>query len=195
MAAQEIEQLIKLLSKMPALGPRSARRIVLYLLGHKETVFAPLIADMQTVMQQVKECPVCGNMDTCAPCSVCQNNTRDKTQICIVQDVADLWAMERAQVFKGVYYVLGGLLSAIDGIGPQELRLNTLLERIRTDGVQEVVLALPSTVEGQTTSFYIKDLLASASVKISALSKGIPLGGELDYLDDGTLQMAFVARN
>lgn len=194
MAAPELEQLIGLLSKLPAFGPRSARRAVLSLLKQKESKFVPLVAAMQTVLDKVDACPVCGNMDTSKPCSVCQDEKRDKTLVCVVQDVADLWALERAGVFKGVYHVLGGVLSALDGIGPDELMINELIQKAALGTVKEVVLALPATVEGQTTVHYLSDKLSEFNVNVSTLSRGVPVGGELDYLDDGTLQLAFKAR-
>ena len=194
MASQEIETLIKMISKLPALGPRSSRRLVLTLLSNKERVFIPLLSAMKKVLEEVQVCPNCGNMDTVVPCSVCQNQDRTNKQICIVQDVTDLWALERANVFKGHYHVLGGVLSALDGIGPQELKIDSLVDKIKKDQVEEVILALPSTMEGQTTIFYLMDILSELKVKISALSKGVPLGGELDYLDEGTIQMAFTTR-
>lgn len=194
MAAPELEQLIGLLSKLPAFGPRSARRAVLSLLKQKESKFVPLVVAMQTVLDKVDACPVCGNMDTSKPCSVCQDEKRDKTLVCVVQDVADLWALERAGVFKGVYHVLGGVLSALDGIGPDELTINELIQKAAMGTVKEVVLALPATVEGQTTVHYLSDKLSEFNVNVSTLSRGVPVGGELDYLDDGTLQLAFKAR-
>ncbi|MBQ3034797.1 MAG: recombination protein RecR [Alphaproteobacteria bacterium] len=194
MAAPELEQLIGLLSKLPAFGPRSARRAVLSLLKQKESKFVPLVAAMQTVLDKVDACPVCGNMDTSKPCSVCQDEKRDKTLVCVVQDVADLWALERAGVFKGVYHVLGGVLSALDGVGPDELTINELIQKAAMGTVKEVVLALPATVEGQTTVHYLSDKLSEFNVNVSTLSRGVPVGGELDYLDDGTLQLAFKAR-
>lgn len=194
MAAPELEHLIALLAKLPTLGPRSARRAVLSLLGQKEKQFAPLVAAMQNVLEKVSSCPVCGNLDTSSPCAICADETRNVMQICIVRDVADLWAIERSNVFKGQYHVLGGLLSALDGIGPEELKINALLEKVNTRAGCEVILALPATVEGQTTAHYLSDRLEGMDCSVSTLSRGVPVGGELDYLDDGTLQMAFKAR-
>ncbi|MDR2901491.1 MAG: recombination mediator RecR, partial [Lactobacillales bacterium] len=191
MSANQIEKLILLLSKMPSLGPRSARRIVLHLLKKRESQFEPLIASMQDVLAHIKECSVCGNMDVQDPCSICANTQRANGQLCVVQDVTDLWAVERAGVFKGKYHVLGGVLSALDGVGPEELRIDSLIKRIPGENVSEIILALPTTVEGQTTIHYLMDRLESLNVKISTLSRGVPVGGELDYLDDGTLQLAF----
>lgn len=194
MSSPEIEQAISLLAKLPTLGPRSARRAILFLLTKKESHFLPLITSLQNVIQNVKQCPVCGNMDTSSPCAICADTHRAHAQVCVVQDVADLWALERSNAFKGVYHVLGGVLSALDGIGPEELAIDSLVQKVSTQGITEVVLALPATVEGQTTAHYLSDRLAETGVKISALSRGVPVGGELDYLDDGTLQMAFKSR-
>lgn len=194
MSAPEIEQLIHLLAKLPAFGPRSARRAVLFLLNKKESHFSPLITAMQSVRDKIIACPICGNLDTSVPCAICSDSNRNQGQICVVRDVADLWALERAGVFKGVYHVLGGVLSALDGIGPEELRIQELLDKVASGGVDEIILALPATVEGQTTAHYLADRLEGYSIKLSALSRGVPVGGELDYLDDGTLQMAFKSR-
>ena len=194
MSATEIERLIQLLAKLPAFGPRSARRAVLYLLNKKESHFSPLMAALQTVYDKIVVCPICGNMDTEAPCSICADSKRNQRQICVVRDVADLWALERAGVFKGCYHVLGGVLSALDGIGPEELKVQELLDKVASGGADEIIFELPATVEGQTTMHYLTDRLEGYPVKLSALSRGVPIGGELDYLDDGTLQMAFKAR-
>ncbi len=194
MKTGEIEQLIHLMSKLPALGPRSARRAVLHLLSKKETFFIPLIQSMQSVLDHVRSCPECGNMDTSSPCSICSDPNRNKGQICVVRDVTDLWALERAGVFRGVYHVLGGLLSALDGIGPDELNIQSLMNKISEYHATEVILALPATVEGQSTVHYLTEKLESFPIHISTLSRGVPIGGELDYLDDGTLQTAFNTR-
>ena len=194
MPAPQIEQLIHLMSKIPGFGPRSARRAVLYLMNKKESVLNPLIVSLQAVADNVKKCPICGNMDTIEPCSICGDSKRDVTQICVVQDIADLWALERAGLFKGQYHVLGGVLSAIDGVGPKELSITELVARVQSGVVQEVILALPATVDGQTTAHYVAERLEKYPIKITTLSRGVPVGGELDYLDDGTLQMAFKAR-
>lgn len=194
MSSPEIEQAITLLSKLPTLGPRSARRAVLFLLNKKESHFLPLIAGLQNVADNIKSCEICGNMDTHSPCAICSDETRNHSQLCVVQDVADLWALERAQAFKGVYHVLGGVLSALDGIGPEELAVDSLIHKLEPGTVSEVVLALPATVEGQTTAHYLMDRLEPFGVKVSSLSRGVPVGGELDYLDDGTIQMAFKNR-
>lgn len=195
MSSPEIEQAITFLAKLPTLGPRSARRAILFLLNKKESHFMPLIASLQSVMDNIKTCEICGNMDTHSPCAICSDPLRHKQQVCVVQDVADLWALERSNAFKGVYHVLGGVLSALDGIGPEELNIDSLLKKVAADGVTEVVLALPATVEGQTTVHYLTDRLEGLNVKVSTLSRGVPVGGELDYLDDGTIQMAFKNRS
>jgi len=194
MSAPQIEQLIQLLSRLPGLGPRSARRAVLYLIDKRESHLQPLIQTLQDVAENVKICPVCGNLDTEIPCSICSDAKRDGSQICVVEDVADLWALERASLFKGYYHVLGGVLSALDGVGPDELRIESLMARIQSGSVQEVILALPATVDGQTTAHYLAERMEKYPVKVTMLSRGVPLGGELDYLDDGTIQMAFKSR-
>lgn len=194
MASPELEHLITLLSKLPTLGPRSARRAVLHLLNQKEKQFIPLVSAMETVLEKVTACSVCGNMDTQSPCAICADNSRNNKQICVVRDVSDLWAIERSQVFKGYYHILGGVLSALDGIGPDELAIQSLIEKVSINENCEVILALPATVEGQTTAHYLFDRLEMLNCTVSMLSRGVPVGGELDYLDDGTLQMAFKAR-
>ena len=194
MQISEIDTLVHLLAKLPALGPRSARRAVLYLLKKKDSTMAPLITAMQDVYDNVQACPVCGNMDTQVPCAICGDEKRDKTTLCVVQDVSDLWALERSNAFKVVYHVLGGVLSALDGVGPEDLKIASLIGKVQAGGIQEVLLALPATVDGQTTAHYIAESLEGLPVKISRLSHGIPVGGELDYLDDGTLQTAIKTR-
>ena len=194
MSASEIESLIQLLAHLPGFGPRSARRSTLFLLNKKESHLMPLIRSLQEVADKVKICPVCGNLDTEVPCNICANVKRDASQICVVENVADLWALERAGLFTGHYHVLGGVLSALDGVGPEELKIESLMARVQSGTVKEVILALPATVDGQTTVHYLAERLAKYPVKITTLSRGIPLGGELDYLDDGTIQMAFKSR-
>lgn len=194
MSNPHIETLVHLLSRLPALGPRSSRRALLYLLKKKESHFAPLIAAMQDVYEHVQPCPLCGNMDTQTPCVICTDAQRDKSQLCVVQDVADLWALERAHAFKGVYHILGGVLSALDGVGPEDLNLTSLIAKAQKGEIKEILLALPATVDGQTTAHYIAESLMGLPVQISHLSQGIPVGGELDYLDDGTLQTAIKTR-
>ncbi|HAW33096.1 MAG TPA: recombination protein RecR [Alphaproteobacteria bacterium] len=194
MRENEIETLIRLFSRLPGFGRRSARRAVLHLIKKKETQLIPLAAAMRDVIDHVETCPVCGNLDTQTPCAVCRDEKRDAGAICVVQDVADLWAIERSGAFRGRYHVLGGLLSAIEGTGPDELRLPALERRIRDSGVTELILALPATVDGQTTGHYIAERFKDLNVRISSLAQGIPVGGELDYLDDGTIQTALKSR-
>ncbi|HJR55616.1 MAG TPA: recombination mediator RecR [Rhizomicrobium sp.] len=187
----EIERLIQLLSKLPGLGPRSARRAALALLKKRDTLLEPLAAAMTDAAAAIKPCQVCGNLDTRSPCAICSDNRRDGHILCVVEDVADLWALERAGVFRGRYHVLGGALSALDGITPEKLNVGGLMERVK-NGVDEVILAMNATVEGQTTAHYLMDLLTN--VKVTRLAHGVPVGGELDYLDEGTLSAAFRAR-
>lgn len=194
MSNSQIDTLTQLLSKLPALGPRSARRAVLFLLKKKQTHLLPLIQAMQDVANNVCSCSVCGNMDTHNPCAICCDDRRDTSQVCVVADVADLWALERAQTYKGMYHVLGGVLSALDGIGPEELAIDSLIGKVQSEKVKEVIFALPVTMDGQTTVHYLMDILEKYPVKMTALSHGVPVGGELDYLDDGTLQAAFKSR-
>ncbi len=194
MAGQDIEKLVKLVSKLPSLGTRSARRIVLNLLKKRENLFLPLIEAMQNVANNVKTCEICGNYDTCSPCSICASELRENGTICVVQDVADLWAMERVSFFKGKYHVLGGILSALDGVTPEDLNIEPLLERIGKENVKEVILALPATVDGQITAHYLVSRLKDFEVKVSTLAQGIPMGAELDYMDEGTLQLALNSR-
>lgn len=187
----EIERLIQLLSKLPGLGPRSARRAALALLKKRDTLLEPLAAAMTDAAAAIKPCETCGNLDTKSPCAICSDNRRDSHILCVVEDVADLWALERAGVFRGRYHVLGGALSALDGITPDKLNVGPLAERV-ANGVDEVILAMNATVEGQTTAHYLMDLLTN--VKVTRLAHGVPVGGELDYLDEGTLSAAFRAR-
>lgn len=190
----ELETLIKLLSRLPGLGPRSARRAVLYLVKKREARMQPLVEAMQKVLETVKTCSVCGNLDTKDPCAICSDPRRDGSVICIVRDVSDLWAIERSGAFRGQYHVLGGLLSAMEGTGPDDLRLNVLENRIKSAQTNELILALPATVDGQTTGHYIAERMRPLNVKVTFLAQGIPVGGELDYLDDGTIQTALRAR-
>jgi len=193
-AGPEIERLIQLLAKLPGLGPRSARRAALTLLKKREGLLDPLATAMAEAAAAIKTCDTCGNLDTQNPCTICRDTRRDQAVICVVEDVADLWALERAGVFKGRYHVLGGALSALDGVTPERLNLPALLTRIRAGGVAEVILAMNATVEGQTTAHYLMDALEPLGVKITRLAHGVPVGGELDYLDEGTLSAAFKAR-
>ena len=194
MHGKEIEKLTKIIAKLPALGTRSARRIVLQLLKKKETALLPLITALQEVADNVKKCPICGNFDTQEPCSVCQDTTRDKETVCVVQDVADLWAMERVGLYRGQYHVLGGILSALDGVTPDDLNVEGLFARLPSGVIKEVILALPATIDGQITAHYLLSRRKEFPVKVTTLAQGIPLGAELDYMDDGTIQLALSAR-
>lgn len=189
-----LQNLTQLLARIPGLGPRSARRALIHLLGHREHLMKPLSANLQTVLETIQNCNLCGNYDTQSPCHICQDPKRDRSVLCVVEDVADLWALERTPSFRGGFHVLGGTLSAIHGIGPQDLRIPQLVTRLQDGEVQEVILALSATVEGQTTAHYVADRLASFSIKVTALAHGIPVGGELDYMDEGTLTTALQSR-
>jgi len=190
----ELQRLTDLLAKLPGLGPRSAKRAALFLLKKRDPVMRPLAFALTDAADKVKACSTCGNWDSIDPCAVCVENSRDPSILCVVQDVADLWALERAGAHKGRYHVLGGLLSPLDGIGPNELNIGTLIERASDETVKEIVLALPATVDGQTTAHYLGDQLLSANVSVTRLSQGVPVGGELDYLDEGTLSAAMKTR-
>jgi recombination protein RecR len=194
MSAPEVERLIQMLSKLPGLGPRSARRAALHLLKRKEALLDPLARAMADAAAKVGPCSVCGNIDSADPCSVCRDPERDAKTLCVVEEVGDLWALERTGAFKGRYHVLGGTLSALDGVGPDDLRIPDLVRRVAEQGVAEVILATNVTVDGQTTAHYIADALATSGVSVSGLAHGVPVGGELDYLDDGTLTQALRAR-
>ena len=189
-----LDSLMRQFSKLPGLGTRSARRAVLHLLKNKETLMPSLIQTLNEVYENIKICPVCGNLDTQTPCSLCRDEKRDSKTVCVVRDVSDLWALERSNAFKGKYHVLGGLLSALDGITPQDLGIDKLEKRLFADEVGELIFALPATMEGQTTALYIAEKIKPLGVKASSLAQGIPLGGELDYLDDGTIQTALSGR-
>src|ERR1700746_472467 len=180
----ELDTLIQLLAKLPGLGPRSARRPALHLIKRRETLLEPLAAALAKAADAIRPCPICGNLDTAQPCAVCRDPEREHTIICVVEDLADLWALERTGAFRGRYHVLGGTLSALDGVGPEDLNISRLLGRLRPG--QELILALNATVEGQTTAHYLADRLAARDVRITRLAQGVPIGGELDYLDDGT---------
>ena len=190
---KEIEILIDLMAKLPGLGPRSARRAVLHLIRKKSTLFNPLSKQMAKVFEQARECLNCGNIGTSDMCEICEDQKRMNGQICIVEDVSDLWAMERTSVFKGRYHVLGGTLSALDGIGPNELKIPKLIKRLDSEEVNEVILALNATLEGQTTAHYIAEQIEN-KVSVTSLARGVPMGGELDYLDEGTISAALNAR-
>lgn len=190
----DIERLIQMLARLPGLGPRSARRAALHLLKRKETALDPLVRALTEAALNVRACSMCGNLDTTDPCAICADPKRDRSVLCIVEDVADLWAMERTGAFRGRYHVLGGVLSALDGVGPDDLRIPKLVERVRAEAMTEVILATNSTVEGHTTAHYISERLAGSGAKTSGLAQGVPVGGELDYLDDGTLSAALKSR-
>ena len=189
-----LDQLIRKLARLPGLGPRSARRAVLYLLKNRDRLMVPLAQDLFDIASQVKACAECGNLDNGDKCSICLDSQRDHSCICVVEDVGDLWAMERAAVYRGIYHILGGTLSALDGRGPNDLHIDKLVRRANTLAATEVILALSATVDGQTTAHYIAERLAVTSVEVTRLAHGVPVGGELDYLDDGTLAQALKAR-
>jgi recombination protein RecR len=194
MSSVEIERLIGLLAKLPGLGPRSARRVVLHLLKKRETLGDPLTRSLAEVLENVRPCSVCGNFDTSDPCAICADPRRDDAVLCVVPDVADIWALERTAAFRGRYHVLGGLLSPLDGTGPEELSFSTLVGRAGNGTVREVILALPATVDGQTTAHYTADRLSGLDVRITVPAHGLPVGGELEFLDDGTIAAALRAR-
>lgn len=189
-----LDSLIAMFAKLPGLGPRSARRAVLHLIRHREKLLSPLITTLSQTSETIRTCSVCGNLDVHDPCGICGDERRDPTQICVVEEIADLWAMERGRSFRGRYHVLGGTLSALEGRTPETLNIDTLVHRASSDEIQEVILATNATVEGQTTAFYLHDRLVGCNVKVSRLAHGIPMGAELDYLDDGTLGAAMKAR-
>ena len=194
MASQEIEALTQALSRLPGLGPRSARRAVLWLIKRRETSLVALLEALDAVREGLVECATCGNVDTINPCGICADPRRDARQLCVVEDVADLWALDRAKLFTGKYHVLGGRLSALEGIRPEDLTIGALVERVSQGGIDEVVLAMNATLEGQTTAHYIAERLENYPVRITQLAHGLPVGGELDYLDEGTLAQALRAR-
>jgi recombination protein RecR len=194
MPASEIDRLIQLLARLPGLGPRSARRAALQLMKRREALMLPLADSLRRAAEALRDCSLCGNLDTSDPCALCADPARDGSLICVVEEIADLWAIERSGAFKGRYHVLGGTLSALDGRGPEELRVGALAARARAPEVREVILALSATVDGQTTAHYIAERLGDCEVAVSRLAHGVPVGGELDYLDDGTLSAALKAR-
>lgn len=194
MASQEIEALAGALSRLPGLGPRSARRAVLWLVKNREQALPTLLDALGTVCDTLIECDTCGNVDTKNPCGICADPRRDQKSLCVVEDVADLWALDRARLFTGRYHVLGGKLSALDGIGPEDLNVASLMARIEEGGIDEVVLAMNATLEGQTTAHYLAERLEAFPLRITQLAHGLPVGGELDYLDEGTLAQALRAR-
>ena len=190
----EIDRLIQILARLPGLGPRSARRAVLHMIKKRDSLMAPLAAAITDVAAKVHTCSSCGNLDTAEPCAICTDGRRNQTIICIVEEVADLWALERTGSFAGLYHVLGGVLSALDGVTPEDLNIASLIERARAEPVTEVILATNATIDGQTTAHYITERLKDSGVTVTALAHGVPVGGELDYLDDGTLTQALRAR-
>ncbi len=194
MASQEIEELTQVLARLPGLGPRSARRAVLYLIKKRETAFNPLVAAMEQVRDKLETCENCGNVDTVNPCGICTDARRDTRAICVVEEVSDLWALDKSRLFLGRYHVLGGRLSALDGVRPEDLTILRLIERVDAGDVDEVVLAMNATLEGQTTAHYIAERLEKYPVRLTQLAHGLPMGGELDYLDEGTLAQALRAR-
>ncbi len=194
MASSEIETLTQALSRLPGLGPRSARRAVLWLIKRRETALVQLLGALEAVRERLVQCDTCGNVDTGNPCGICTDPRRDARALCVVEDVADLWALDRARLFTGRYHVLGGRLSALDGVRPEDLTIGGLIERIARGGIDEVVLAMNATLEGQTTAHYIAERLEHFPVRITQLAHGLPVGGELDYLDEGTLAQALRAR-
>jgi len=194
MAVSDLDRLILLLAKLPGLGPRSARRAALQLIKRREALLEPLAAALAAAAQNVRVCSICGNLDTIDPCGICADPRRDRALLCVVEDVADVWALERSGAYRGLYHVLGGTLSALDGRGPEELRIAPLIARAGASGIAEVILATSATVEGQTTAHYIADRLAGLAPSVTRLAHGVPVGGELDYLDDGTLSTALKAR-
>jgi recombination protein RecR len=193
-AGPEIERLIQLLAKLPGLGPRSARRVALHLLKKREALMGPLAEALADAADKISACSICGNLDVSDPCAICSAPGRDPSVICVVETVGDIWALERAAAFKGRYHVLGGVLSPLDGVRPEDLKIGGLLDRAAAPGITEIVLALNATVDGQTTAHYLSDRLEKLDVSITSLARGVPVGGELDYLDDGTLAAAFKSR-
>jgi recombination protein RecR len=194
MASPEIEALTQALSRLPGFGPRSARRAVLHLLKKRETTLDPLLAALSAVSQKLTTCHICGNVDTHDPCAICADPRRDDRSLCVVEEVADLWALDRARLFPGRFHVLGGKLSALDGVRPEDLRIDALVRRVSAGGIDEVVLAMNATLEGQTTAHYVSERLESFPIRVTQLAHGLPVGGELDYLDEGTLAQALRAR-
>ncbi len=190
----DVERLIQLLARLPGLGPRSARRAVLHLVKRNEALLQPLAQAMADVAANVRTCSDCGNIDSIDPCAICRDPRRDRSSICVVEEVGDLWAIERTGAFRGLYHVLGGTLSALDGVGPDDLRIGKLAQRAAANGIDEIIIATNATVEGQTTAHYVAERLAGTGARISRLAHGVPVGGELDYLDDGTLTAALKAR-
>lgn len=194
MASQEIEALANALARLPGLGPRSARRAVLHLMKKRENALQPLLNALQNVADKLSTCATCGNVDTADPCSICRDPRRDESMLCVVEEVSDLWALDRSRLFPGRYHVLGGRLSALEGVRPEDLTIDKLVGRVSQGGIDEVVLAMNATLEGQTTAHYVAERLEKLPIRLSQLAHGLPVGGELDYLDEGTLAQALRAR-
>jgi recombination protein RecR len=194
MASEEIEALAGALARLPGLGPRSARRAVLHLMKKRQTALEPLLSALQQVSERLSTCSVCGNVDTSDPCGICRDQRRDAKLLCVVEEVADLWALDRSRLFPGRYHVLGGRLSALEGVRPEDLAIDRLVQRVGTGGIEEVVLAMNATLEGQTTAHYLAERLEKFPIRLTQLAHGLPVGGELDYLDEGTLAQALRAR-
>ncbi len=194
MASHEIEALSQALARLPGLGPRSARRAVLHLMKRRQTALEPLLAALQSVAERLSTCSTCGNVDTSDPCSICSDVRRDDKMLCVVEEVADLWALDRSRLFPGRFHVLGGRLSALEGVRPEDLSIDKLIGRVSKGGIDEVVLAMNATLEGQTTAHYVAERLEGSPIRLSQLAHGLPVGGELDYLDEGTLAQALRAR-
>ena len=194
MASQEIDALAQSLSRLPGLGPRSARRVVLHLMKKRESALQPLLAALSAVNENLKTCSICANIDTISPCHICIDSKRDTRSLCVVEEVSDLWALDRSRLFAGQYHVLGGKLSALDGVRPEDLQIDKLINRVRSGDIDEVVLAMNATLEGQATSHYVAERLEEFPIRLTQLAHGLPIGGELDYLDEGTLAQALRAR-
>ena len=195
MSEQYLEKLIKKVSKLPGLGPRSSRRVVLHLLKDKEKLLLPLIEDLSTVANNIRSCIECGNLDEYEICQICKDTSRNQNLLCVVETVADLWALERSNVYNGKYHILGGVLSAIDGVNPEQLNIASLEKRLENKSITEIIIAISATLDGQTTAHYLAEILSKFNINITRLAHGLPVGGELDFLDDGTIAQALKARN
>ena len=195
MSEQYLEKLIKKVSKLPGLGPRSSRRVVLHLLKDKEKLLLPLIEDLTTVANNIRSCMECGNLDENEICKICKDSSRNQNLLCVVETVADLWALERSNVYNGKYHILGGVLSAIDGVNPEQLNIASLEKRLENKSIAEIIIAISATLDGQTTAHYLAEILSKFNINITRLAHGLPVGGELDFLDDGTIAQALKARN
>ena len=195
MSEQYLEKLIKKVSKLPGLGPRSSRRVVLHLLKDKEKLLLPLIEDLNTVANNIRSCGECGNLDENEICQICKDSSRNQNLLCVVETVADLWALERSNVYNGKYHILGGVLSAIDGVNPEQLNIASLEKRLENESITEIIIAISATLDGQTTAHYLAEILSKFNINITRLAHGLPVGGELDFLDDGTIAQALKARN